>query len=151
MQLNSEVFEIKLKSLLTFEIIKSIKFSGCRTVIKELVAPVYFSACLRRSLFTKNVGAMKTCVVDRLTAAYKSYCFIMYAQVGDCLIDLIDGSGTLPYVEDTRYTRRRRMIEDLMPDDENAEIALQRKDKTDVLHRKCSEYPSINLYCSLML
>ena len=76
----------------------------------------------------------------------------MYAQVGDCLIDLIDGSESLPYVEDPRYSRRRKMIEGLVPNDVNAEIALHEKYKADVLHRKCSEFPLINhLYRLLMI
>ena len=45
-------------------------YSGCRTVTRELVAPAYFSAFLRRSLVTQTASAVCTCVGDRLTAAY---------------------------------------------------------------------------------
>ena len=38
---------------------------------RELVAPAYFSACLRRSLVTLAASAASACVGDRLTAAYK--------------------------------------------------------------------------------
>ena len=46
--------------------------SGCETVTRELVAPAYFSACLRRSLVTLTASAVSTCVGDRLAAAYTS-------------------------------------------------------------------------------
>ena len=44
--------------------------SGRETVTRELVAPAFFSACLRRSLVTQIASAVSTCVCDRLTAAY---------------------------------------------------------------------------------
>ena len=60
----------------------------------------------------------------------------LYLQVGDCLIDLIGGSGGLPYVDDTRYNKQRRMIDDFVPNKVDTELALQERKKEDVLHRK---------------
>ena len=44
---------------------------GCETATRELVAPAYFSACLRRSLVTLAASAASARVGDRLTAAYR--------------------------------------------------------------------------------
>ena len=66
----------------------------------------------------------------------------VFAQVGQCLKDLIGGSKGLPYLKNERYNFRpppnmtRNELEDKLAEQES-------ENKKDLLYRKCSWFPFV--------
>lgn len=58
-----------------------------------------------------------------------------FAQVGKCLIELIGGSESLPYVDDERYNLRRKKIRKGLAQTITM-AGILNSDQVDVLHRK---------------
>lgn len=112
------------------------KFTSLKTRIKRApftLEEVRIALSREFSLNTLFASNIRSKFLQKASGAV-SHCSC--AQVGDCLIDLIGGSGGLPYVDDPRYNKRRGMIDDFVQTGGDAELALQeKKQEADLLHR----------------